>query len=159
MTEVVGRVAVLGERSRVQGFALAGAFVSIADDEDAVRSAWRGLPSDVTVVVLTPRLRSRSGRRAARRPPADRGDAMKTADVDTARAAPSIDPLAAVRAALLARATADAQRICRGRPGGDGRDAAGCRGAGGRHPRHRRGRSRRRRGSDRGRGPSEDPPC
>ena len=54
MTEVVGSVAVLGERSRVQGFALAGAIVSIADDEDAVRSAWRGLASDVTVVVLTP---------------------------------------------------------------------------------------------------------
>lgn len=35
---------------------------------------------------------------------------MKTADVDTARAAPSIDPLAAVRAGLLARATVDAER-------------------------------------------------
>jgi vacuolar-type H+-ATPase subunit F/Vma7 len=54
MTEVVGRVAVLGAGVRVQGFALAGAFVSIADDEDAVRSAWQDLPSDTAVVVLTP---------------------------------------------------------------------------------------------------------
>jgi hypothetical protein len=38
----------------VQGFALAGALVSIADDDDSVRSAWLALPHDVTVVILTP---------------------------------------------------------------------------------------------------------
>jgi vacuolar-type H+-ATPase subunit F/Vma7 len=55
MTEVVGGVAVLGERLRVQAFALAGALVSIAEDEDAARRAWRALPGDVVVVILTPK--------------------------------------------------------------------------------------------------------
>jgi vacuolar-type H+-ATPase subunit F/Vma7 len=55
MPDVVGKVAVIGERHRVQGFALAGALVSIAEDEDAARSAWHGLTGDVAVVVLTPK--------------------------------------------------------------------------------------------------------
>jgi vacuolar-type H+-ATPase subunit F/Vma7 len=48
-------VAVVGERVRVQGFALAGALVAAADDAAAVRSAWAALGDDVAVVVLTPR--------------------------------------------------------------------------------------------------------
>jgi vacuolar-type H+-ATPase subunit F/Vma7 len=48
-------VAVIGERVRVQGFALAGALVAAADDAAAVRSAWACLDDDVAVVVLTPR--------------------------------------------------------------------------------------------------------
>ena len=48
-------VAVLGERVRVQGFALAGALVAAADDAAAVRSAWAALGDNVAVVVLTPR--------------------------------------------------------------------------------------------------------
>jgi vacuolar-type H+-ATPase subunit F/Vma7 len=48
-----GRVAVLGERPRVQGFALAGALVLAAEDPAAVRSLWDALPADVAVVVLT----------------------------------------------------------------------------------------------------------
>jgi vacuolar-type H+-ATPase subunit F/Vma7 len=48
-------VAVVGERVRVQGFALAGALVLTADDPVAVRSAWAALGDDVAVVVLTPR--------------------------------------------------------------------------------------------------------
>lgn len=54
MTPPAGRVAVLGERPRVQGFALAGAMVLVADDDESVRSQWADLPSDVPVVVLTP---------------------------------------------------------------------------------------------------------
>ena len=50
----VGRVAVLGELYRVQGFALAGALVLVAADDDDVRSRWAALPADVPVVVLTP---------------------------------------------------------------------------------------------------------
>ena len=50
----VGRVAVLGEQPRVQGFALAGALVLVADDAAAARSRWDALPADVPVVVLTP---------------------------------------------------------------------------------------------------------
>ncbi len=47
-------IAVLGERHRVEGFALAGAAVFDAADADSVRDAWARLPDDVAVVVLTP---------------------------------------------------------------------------------------------------------
>ena len=53
-------VAVIGERVRVQGFALAGALVLAADDPAAVRAAWAALGDDVAVVVLTPRPPRRS---------------------------------------------------------------------------------------------------
>lgn len=49
------RVAVVGELTRVQGFALAGALVLVAEDAPAARSAWSSLADDVAVVVLTPR--------------------------------------------------------------------------------------------------------
>jgi vacuolar-type H+-ATPase subunit F/Vma7 len=45
----------VGEQVRVQGFALAGALVLVADDATAVRSAWASLGADVAVVVLTPK--------------------------------------------------------------------------------------------------------
>jgi vacuolar-type H+-ATPase subunit F/Vma7 len=48
------RIAALGEEVRVQGYALAGAVVIAADGPEAVRSAWRTLPEDIAVVVLTP---------------------------------------------------------------------------------------------------------
>ncbi len=47
-------IAVLGERHRVEGFALAGATVFDAADAGSVREAWARLPDDVAVVVLTP---------------------------------------------------------------------------------------------------------
>jgi vacuolar-type H+-ATPase subunit F/Vma7 len=47
------RVAALGERLAVQGFGLAGALVLPADDAVAARAAWRALPADVAVVILT----------------------------------------------------------------------------------------------------------
>ena len=50
----MGRIAVIGERARVQGFALAGATTHETGDADAVRQAWASLPADVDVVVLTP---------------------------------------------------------------------------------------------------------
>jgi hypothetical protein len=50
----VSRVAVIGEGVRVQGFALAGALVFAAEDPGGARAAWRSLPADVEVVVLTP---------------------------------------------------------------------------------------------------------
>ncbi|HEU5333365.1 MAG TPA: V-type ATP synthase subunit F [Actinocrinis sp.] len=49
-----GSVAALGEAALVQGFALAGARVVCAEDADAARRAWRSLPQDVAVVILTP---------------------------------------------------------------------------------------------------------
>jgi vacuolar-type H+-ATPase subunit F/Vma7 len=48
------RVAVIGEETRVQGFALAGAVVCPATGPGAVRAAWAGLADDIAVVVLTP---------------------------------------------------------------------------------------------------------
>ena len=50
----MGSVVVLGERSRVSGFALAGARVVPADDARTVLAAWQALDPDVAVVVLTP---------------------------------------------------------------------------------------------------------
>jgi vacuolar-type H+-ATPase subunit F/Vma7 len=50
----MSRVAVIGEETRVQGFALAGALVCPATEPDSVRAAWAGLADDIAVVVLTP---------------------------------------------------------------------------------------------------------
>jgi vacuolar-type H+-ATPase subunit F/Vma7 len=47
-----GRVAVLGERSEVAGYALAGAVVLEAEDSAAVDAQWAGLPDDIVVVVV-----------------------------------------------------------------------------------------------------------
>ncbi|WP_141585785.1 hypothetical protein [Actinomadura sp. WMMA1423] len=49
-----GRIAVLGERARVEGYGLGGALVSPADGPAEVRSAWESLDDRVAVVVLTP---------------------------------------------------------------------------------------------------------
>ncbi len=50
----MARVAVLGEEVSVQGYALAGAVVLVAEDVAAARAAWDGLADDVAVVILTP---------------------------------------------------------------------------------------------------------
>lgn len=50
----MGRVAAVGERTRVAGLALAGVTVVAAEEPRAVREAWQGLPRDVTLVILTP---------------------------------------------------------------------------------------------------------
>ena len=63
----MARVAVIGELTRVQGFALAGAVVLAAADPEAVRSAWASLGADVAVVVLTPAAAAALG--DAQRPP------------------------------------------------------------------------------------------
>jgi vacuolar-type H+-ATPase subunit F/Vma7 len=47
-------VAAIGERARVAGFALAGVHVLAAEDSEDVRQAWRGLPPDVALVIVTP---------------------------------------------------------------------------------------------------------
>jgi len=47
----MGTLCVLGERAKVEGFALVGATVLATDD---AASAWRALPPDVELVVLTP---------------------------------------------------------------------------------------------------------
>jgi vacuolar-type H+-ATPase subunit F/Vma7 len=47
-------IAAIGERERVRGFALAGVHVVAAEDPELARAAWRGLPDDVGLVILTP---------------------------------------------------------------------------------------------------------
>jgi vacuolar-type H+-ATPase subunit F/Vma7 len=49
----MARAAVIGEGTRVSGYALGGAVVLVADTDEEVRAAWSGLPSDVAVVILT----------------------------------------------------------------------------------------------------------
>jgi hypothetical protein len=51
----MSRVAVIGEEARVRGFLLAGALVFPAEDAAGARAAWRALPPDVAVTVLTSR--------------------------------------------------------------------------------------------------------
>ena len=47
-------IVVVGDTTRIAGFALAGATTVAADNEDDVHAAWSGLPDDVALVVLTP---------------------------------------------------------------------------------------------------------
>jgi vacuolar-type H+-ATPase subunit F/Vma7 len=51
----MSQAAVIGESARTAGFALAGALVFPAENQDEVRAAWSGLPADVAVLVVTPR--------------------------------------------------------------------------------------------------------
>ena len=51
----MSRAAVIGEAMRVEGYAMAGAVVYPAEDADQARVAWRLLPPDIAVVLLTAR--------------------------------------------------------------------------------------------------------
>ena len=51
----MSRAAVIGEAVRTAGFALAGAVVTTAETPEEARAAWRALPADIAVLVLTPR--------------------------------------------------------------------------------------------------------
>lgn len=48
-----GRVAAVGEWSRIRGFALAGVRTLPAEDAEAVCAAWVRLEADTAVVILT----------------------------------------------------------------------------------------------------------
>lgn len=47
------RAAVIGEAARTEGFSLAGAVVITAEDAEQAQAAWRALPADIAVLVLT----------------------------------------------------------------------------------------------------------
>jgi vacuolar-type H+-ATPase subunit F/Vma7 len=51
----MSRAAVLGESTRTAGFALVGALVFPAENQDEARAAWASLSADVAVLVLTAR--------------------------------------------------------------------------------------------------------
>jgi vacuolar-type H+-ATPase subunit F/Vma7 len=50
----MGSAAVIGAGSAVLGYAMAGAIVCPVRDEAEALAAWRSLPADVEVVILTP---------------------------------------------------------------------------------------------------------
>ncbi len=50
----MGAVVAIGEGTRTSGFALAGVLVRPAEEPDTVRAAWRELPDDAALVILTP---------------------------------------------------------------------------------------------------------
>lgn len=47
------RIAAIGESERLRGFAFAGIHVAPADDDDGARAAWRSLPPETGLVILT----------------------------------------------------------------------------------------------------------
>jgi vacuolar-type H+-ATPase subunit F/Vma7 len=51
--DAVAEVAAIGAQPEVAGFALAGARVCPAGDDEQARAAWRTLPGTVAVVILT----------------------------------------------------------------------------------------------------------
>ncbi|HEY7011112.1 MAG TPA: V-type ATP synthase subunit F [Streptosporangiaceae bacterium] len=63
----MSRAAVIGEATAVQGFALAGAVVCPVENQDEAAAAWRSLPPDIAVVVLTARAASWLGEMLPRR--------------------------------------------------------------------------------------------
>ncbi len=52
----MARAAVIGEPLRIYGYGLAGALVCPACDQSDAVSAWRDLPDDVAVVIMTQRV-------------------------------------------------------------------------------------------------------
>jgi vacuolar-type H+-ATPase subunit F/Vma7 len=50
----MARVAVIGEPLRIYGYGLAGAVLRPASDRAEAITAWRDLPGDIAVAVLTP---------------------------------------------------------------------------------------------------------
>lgn len=64
----MARVAVIGEPLRVCGYGLAGALTCPVSDQAEAVSAWRELPGDVAVVVLTSSAASWLGDELSSRP-------------------------------------------------------------------------------------------
>src|SRR6266571_8640852 len=64
----MARVAVIGEPLRIYGYGLAGAVMFPASDQAEAISAWRDLPDDVAVAVLTPSAARWLASEIARRP-------------------------------------------------------------------------------------------
>jgi vacuolar-type H+-ATPase subunit F/Vma7 len=50
----MSRIAALGERSRIQGYSIAGVEAVAVDTADDTVTAWQMLPRDVAVLILTP---------------------------------------------------------------------------------------------------------
>ena len=122
----MARAAVIGEAVRTAGFALAGAVVLAAENEEEARAAWRSLPADVAVLVLTARAGGLARPGAATAPRrAARGDAGMSGTVSVGLAGRAeAAALAPVRTHMLraARARGGPHRRGGAQPGG--RDGA-----------------------------------
>lgn len=64
----MGRVAVIGEPLRISGYGLAGAVLCAACSEEEAITAFRALPDDVVVAILTPSTERWLAGELARRP-------------------------------------------------------------------------------------------
>ena len=51
----MAHIAAIGERQRVIGLTAVGVLVFPAQDPAAVRAAWHALPTDIGLVIVTPR--------------------------------------------------------------------------------------------------------
>ena len=63
----MSRAAVIGEATAVEGFGLAGAVVCPAENRAEAAAAWRSLPPDIAVVVVTARAAAWLGEMPRRR--------------------------------------------------------------------------------------------
>lgn len=63
----MARAAVIGEPLRIYGYGLAGALLCPASDRADAVSAWRGMPDDVAVVIVTQRVAAWLGEELAGR--------------------------------------------------------------------------------------------
>lgn len=68
LAEGGSRIVVLGEASLVDGFRLAGASVLAAAGPGQVEQAWRSLPEDTALLVMTPMAAGVLGARLVDRP-------------------------------------------------------------------------------------------
>jgi vacuolar-type H+-ATPase subunit F/Vma7 len=66
---MMGTVAAIGEEPLIRGFALAGVRLFPASDASEAGAAWRLLPGDVEVVILTPLASQAIGVLDPRQPP------------------------------------------------------------------------------------------
>ncbi|HUK70195.1 MAG TPA: V-type ATP synthase subunit F [Streptosporangiaceae bacterium] len=64
----MSQVAVIGEETRIQSFALAGVATHPAETDEETRLAWRSLSADVSVVILTPLAADRLAGQLQQRP-------------------------------------------------------------------------------------------
>ncbi len=64
----MSRVAVIGEPLRICGYGLAGAVLCPASDQAEAVAAWRALPDDIAVAVLTPSVERWLASEIGRRP-------------------------------------------------------------------------------------------
>ncbi len=64
----MGTVVALGHDRALDGFALAGVSVIRADSPAAARDAWKGLPEDVALVILSPDAAAALAEQRAERP-------------------------------------------------------------------------------------------